>query len=100
MVNKRSLRATRPLVTARARFTPLGMTFNERGHVNSAQEIYVYWLLQNPTITGSGCKLTPQRSNTFFWIASFGARISFALASPRFTIAKECLREIPTGPSE
>src|SRR5690349_20131705 len=39
--------------------TPFGMTFKCEGYLNSAQEIYGYWLLQNPTNTGSGCKLTP-----------------------------------------
>jgi hypothetical protein len=57
-------------------------------------------IIQNPTNTGSGCKRTPQVSNTFFSISSLSARMSFAVAPPRFTMASVCFRDIPTGPIE
>src|SRR6185312_11022918 len=54
----------------------------------------------NPTNTGSGCRRTPQKSTTFCSISFFSTMISCAVAPPRFTMARLCLREMPTAPRE
>src|SRR5580698_4424393 len=54
---------------------------------------------QNPTNTGSGSSRIPHISSTLCWIISLKATTSPAVASPRFTMASACLREIPTRPN-